>query len=100
MPFGNGVRLFPISALASYCSHSSLLLPKYLENAFVPQGHWVGAQIGARIGLRLKAEQLRILLSLLVLLPFLLVLLWWCARILPNGEATVVERARAVGEPI
>ena len=40
------------------------------------------------------------ILSLLLLMPFLLGLLWWCARILPDGEAGVVTRARAAGEPI
>ncbi len=40
------------------------------------------------------------ILSLLVLMPALLGLLVWCARILPEGERSVVGRARAAGEPI
>lgn len=40
------------------------------------------------------------ILSLLALMPLLLILLLWCARVLPAGEASVIDRARAAGEPI
>ena len=40
------------------------------------------------------------ILTILIVMPLLLVLLWRLARSLPEGEASVVERARAAGEPI
>ncbi len=40
------------------------------------------------------------ILTILIAMPLLLVLLWRLARSLPEGEASVVERARAAGETI
>ena len=40
------------------------------------------------------------ILSLFALMPVLLLLVWRCARVLPESERTVVERARAAGEAL
>lgn len=40
------------------------------------------------------------ILSLFALMPILLYLIWRCARLLPESERTVVERARAAGETL
>lgn len=40
------------------------------------------------------------ILSLFALMPILLLLVWRCARVLPESERTVVERARAAGEAL
>ncbi|WP_234180756.1 spinster family MFS transporter [Sphingopyxis sp. NFH-91] len=83
-----------------------LVIPRLRGVAFAVQtlaSSLVGLGLGPyMVGLISDATgDLRLaILSLFALMPVLLLLVWRCARVLPESERTVVERARAAGEAL